>query len=72
MGMPSRDATLLVSGLDTLTMGVIAQHTEVQIRVQTFRHQHTIDHIPTQDKAVSLVQMLQAEWGPKFRYCARW
>ena len=55
------DATLLVAGLDTLTTSIVSQYPEVQFRVQTFRHQNTIDHIPTQDKAVSLGQMLQAE-----------
>ena len=50
-----------MAGLDTLTTSVVTQYPEVQFRVQTFRHQHTIDHIPTQDKTVSLGQMLQAE-----------
>ena len=40
---------------------VFAQYPEVQFRLQKFRHQHSLDHIPTQDKAVSLGQMPQAE-----------
>ena len=55
------DATLLIGGLDQLTQPVIAQYPEVQFRLQTFRHQHTVDHIPTEEKAASLGQMLQAE-----------
>ena len=55
------DATLLIAGLDQLTLGVVSQHPEASFRLQTFRHQHNVDHIPTQDKAVSLGQMLQAE-----------
>ena len=55
------DATLLIAGLDTMTSSVFAQYPEVQFRLQTLRHQHSVDHIPTQDKAVSLGQMLQAE-----------
>ena len=48
------DATLLIAGLDVLTASVFTQYPEVHFRLQTFRHQHSVDHIPTQDKAVSL------------------
>ena len=55
------DSTLLVSGLDTLTSKALAGSPEAQFRIQTFRHQHGVDHVPTESKAVSLGQMLQAE-----------
>ena len=55
------DATLLIGGLDVLTAGVIGQFPEVQFRLQTFRHQNNVGHVPTQEKAMSLGQMLQAE-----------
>ena len=55
------DAALLIAGLDSMTCPIISQHPEVLFRVQTFRHQNSVDHVPTQDKAVSLGQMLQAE-----------
>ena len=55
------DATLLIAGLDVLTTLILTQHPEVQFRMQTFRHHNSVDHIPTQEKAVSLGQMLQAE-----------
>ena len=40
------DATLLVSGLDVLTSKALAGWPEAQFRLQTFRHQHSIDHEP--------------------------
>ena len=55
------DATLLIGGLDVLTAATISQYPEVHFRLQTFRHQNNVDHVPTQDKAMSLGQMLQAE-----------
>ena len=55
------DATLLIAGLDVLTSSIFTQYPEVHFRLQTFRHQYSVDHIPTQDKAVSLGQMFQAE-----------
>ena len=55
------DATLLVAGLDVLTSGVIAQFPEAHFRLQTFRHQNNVDHVPSQEKAMSLGRMLQAE-----------
>ena len=55
------DATLLIGGLDVLTSATISQHPEVHFRLQTFCHQNNVDHVPTQDKAMSLGQMLQAE-----------
>ena len=61
LGVSIPDATLLIGGLDQLTQPVISQYSEVQFRIQTFRHHQMVDHIPTQEKAASLGQMLQAE-----------
>ena len=61
LGVTLPDATLLISGLDCLTSAVVAQYPEVQFRLQTFRHQHSVDLVPTLDKAVSLGEMMQAE-----------
>ena len=47
------NATLSVSGLDVLTSGVIAQFPEAHFRLQTFRHQNNVDHVPSQEKAIS-------------------
>ena len=55
------DATLLIGGLDLLTATAISQHPEAHFRLQTFRHQSNVDHVPTQEKAMSLGKMLQAE-----------
>ena len=55
------DATSLIAGLDVLTGSVFLQYPEVHFRLQTFRHQHSVDHIPTQEKAISLGQIIQAE-----------
>ena len=64
LGVTLPDATLLISGLDCLTSTVVTQYPEVQFRLQTFRHQHSVDLVtlvPTLDKAVSLGEMMQAE-----------
>ena len=54
------DATLLIGGLDLMTGPVLAQFPEATFRLQTLRHQNSVDHVPTQEKATSLGQMLQS------------
>ena len=52
---------LLIGGLDLLTATAISANPEAHFRLQTFRHQSNVDHVPTQETAMSLGKMLQAE-----------
>ncbi|CAE7474033.1 GIP [Symbiodinium sp. CCMP2592] len=54
------DASLLVKAVDKLGSAYLSDPSAV-FRVQAFRLQHSVDHLPSQDSSVSLAQLYLAE-----------
>ena len=55
------DAAILLSGLDKLSSGIIAAHTQLGFRCSISRTQHQLDFYPTVESVKAYARLLQAE-----------